>query len=73
VRDGNYRNRGELFLEHQYSGVELKVDYALDTLVNLQRLWGRPVHIQTNLDGVTTVLSFDGSEHKTEKSEESAS
>jgi stage V sporulation protein R len=73
VRDGNYRNRGELFLEHQYSGVELKVDYALDTLVNLQRLWGRPVHIQTNLDGVTTILSFDGSEHKTEKSEESAS
>ncbi len=73
VRDGNYRNRGELFLEHQYSGVELKVDYALDTLVNLHRLWGRPVHIQTALDGAVTIMSFDGSEHKTEKSEEAAS
>ncbi|MEX2113953.1 MAG: SpoVR family protein [Pirellulales bacterium] len=73
VRDGNYRNRGELFLEHQYSGVELKVDYALDTLVNLHRLWGRPVHIQTALDGAATIMSFDGNEHKTEKSEESAS
>ena len=47
VRDGNYKNRGELFLEHQFSGVELKIDYARDTLVNLHRLWGRPVHIET--------------------------
>ncbi|MGD9724601.1 MAG: SpoVR family protein [Pirellulales bacterium] len=73
VRDGNYRNRGELYLEHQFSGVELKVSYALDTLVNLHRLWGRPVHIETVLDGTTTIMSFDGSEHKTEKSEEDKS
>ncbi len=71
VRDGNYKNRGELFLEHQYSGVELKVSHALDTLVNVHRLWGRPVHIETVLDGASATLSFDGSEHKTEKSEES--
>ncbi len=51
VRDGNYKNRGELFLEHTYSGVELKNNYALDTLTNLHRLWGRPVHIETVLDG----------------------
>jgi stage V sporulation protein R len=70
VRDGNYKNRGELFLEHQFNGVELKVSYALDTLVNLQRLWGRPVHIETVLEGTTTIFSYDGSEHKTEKSGE---
>lgn len=70
VRDGNYKNRGELFLEHQFSGVELKLGYARDTLANLHRLWTRPVHIETVLDGATTVLSFDGSEHQTEKSGE---
>ncbi len=70
VRDANYKNRGELFLEHQFSGVELKLNYAHDTLTNLYRLWKRPVHVETVLDGATAVLSFDGTEHKTEKSGE---
>ena len=48
--DGNYRNRGELYLLHQYKGIELKLDYARDTLANLQKLWGRPVHIETVVD-----------------------
>jgi len=73
VRDGNYRNRGELYLEHHFSGVELKLSYAHDTLENLHRLWTRPVHIETVLDGAATVLSYDGSEHKTEKSGETKS
>jgi stage V sporulation protein R len=64
VRDGNYRNRGELFLEHQFTGVELQTDYARETLANLQRLWGRPVHIETVLEDAKTTLSFDGAEHK---------
>ncbi len=67
VVDGNYKNRGELFLEHTFSGVELKLTYAHDTLANLHALWGRPVHIETVLDGTKTILSFDGSEHTTEK------
>src|SRR6185295_10125492 len=45
VRDGNYKNRGELFLEHQHNGVDLKISYAQDTLTSLYRLWTRPVHI----------------------------
>jgi stage V sporulation protein R len=64
VRDGNYKNRGELFLEHRYSGVELEMNYAKDTLANLHRLWKRPVHVETVLDGATAILSYDGSEHK---------
>jgi len=70
VYDANYRNRGELFLQHQFSGVELKLSYAMDTLVNLHKLWGRPVHIETVLEGATTILSFDGSEHTSEKGAE---
>jgi stage V sporulation protein R len=64
VRDANYKNRGELFLEHQFNGVELQINYAQDTLVSLQRLWKRPVHIETVLNDVVSVMSYDGSEHK---------
>lgn len=63
VRDANYKNRGELYLEHDYNGVELQLDYARDTLVNLEKLWRRPVHIETCLEDKQTVLSFDGAEH----------
>ena len=64
VVDGNYRNRGELYLQHQYMGIELKMDYARDTLANLQKLWGRPVHVETVIDDEPTVLSFDGANHE---------
>jgi stage V sporulation protein R len=63
VWDGNYKNRGELYLKHDFNGVELKTQYATDTLVNLHRLWGRPVHIETTLSDETTVLSYDGTQH----------
>ena len=63
VVDGNYRNRGELLLRHEHNGVELKVDEAQDTLANVQYIWGRPVHLETVVDGQPTLLSFDGSEH----------
>ena len=60
VVDGNHKNRGELYLKHQWSGVELQRDYASDTLENLHTLWRRPVHIQTVFEGQPTVLSYDG-------------
>ena len=63
VVDGNYRNRGELLLRHEYNGVELKVDEARDTLANVQYIWARPVHLETVLDGQPTLLSFDGTDH----------
>lgn len=63
VIDGNHRNRGELLLRHGHNGVDLKVDEARDTLVNVQYIWGRPVHLETVQDDKPCVLSFDGSEH----------
>ena len=60
VVDGNYRNRGELYLMHRYQGAELKKSDAEDTLRSLQLLWGRPVHVETVWDDEATVLSFDG-------------
>jgi stage V sporulation protein R len=65
VQDGNYRNRAELYLRHRHTGVDLRLDYARDTLCSLQKIWNRPVHVETILEGQETILSFDGSEHTT--------
>ena len=64
VEDGNYANRGELYLRHQHEGVDLKLDYARDTLANLYAVWRRPVHLETSLEGKgRTMLTFDGQAH----------
>lgn len=64
VHDGNYENRGELYLVHQHGGVDLKMDYAEDTMRNLQKLWTRPVHLETVFDEKPMLLSFDGKDHR---------
>ncbi|MEN1679189.1 MAG: SpoVR family protein [Planctomycetota bacterium] len=66
LTDANHKNRGELFLEHQFTGTELKIDYARASLENLHRLWSRPVHLKTVVDDDETVFSFDGRDHDVE-------
>jgi stage V sporulation protein R len=63
VKDGNFKNRAELLLHHKFQGVELRVDYARDVLQNLARIWGRPVNIETMVDGKGHLYSYDGTEH----------
>jgi stage V sporulation protein R len=63
VRDGNYKNRGELYLEHRFDGPELKLEYAQGTLETLYRLWNRPVHVETCLNESRAVISYNGSQH----------
>ncbi len=67
VRDGNFMNRSELLLHHKFAGTELRVDWARGVLESLQRIWKRPVNIETILDDKGVLLTFDGSDH-TEKS-----
>jgi stage V sporulation protein R len=64
VMDGNFENRGELLLHHQHEGRDLKWDFSRDTLVNLQRLWKRPVHVETQKEGKKVLLTYDGGEHR---------
>jgi stage V sporulation protein R len=64
VEDGNFKNRGDLLLEHEYRGVPLKLDYARATLENLQRIWSRGVHLRTQVDGKKKLLSYNGSRHE---------
>lgn len=67
VVDGNFHNRGELLLNHMHEGMDLKNDQTLETLKNLQKIWTRPVHIETIIEGVKRRISFDGSNHSIEK------
>jgi len=60
VVDGNHRNRGEILLRHQYDGIELRHDYARETLKNLQTVWGRPVSIHTVIEDKGRLITFDG-------------
>jgi len=55
--DANYGNRGELYLEHLYEGVELDLRRTKAVLENLHRLWSRPVHLKTVVGGKETLLS----------------
>jgi stage V sporulation protein R len=64
VEDGNHNNRGELLLIHRHGERELDPVYAKDTLVNIQYLWKRPVHLQTVIDEKKTLFSFDGERHE---------
>lgn len=47
ITDGNYQNKGELLLHHRWEGQPLKMDYAYRTLANLEKIWSRPVSIET--------------------------
>lgn len=62
VVDANYLNRGELLLGHGHEGVDLKLDYARDTLRNLERVWRRPTSILTMVDDKPKRIRYDGSE-----------
>ena len=63
VVDMNHENRGELLLEHDHQGVDLKLDWARDVLRSLVRVWRRPVEIHTMVEGKPALLRFDGKEH----------
>lgn len=63
VMDANYNNRGELYLLHRFEGVELQMDYARETMRNLQRIWSRPVHLETTIEGRRRLLAFDGTDY----------
>ncbi|MEE9386170.1 MAG: SpoVR family protein [Nannocystaceae bacterium] len=62
VVDANYLNRGELLLGHRHEGMDLKLDYARDTLRGTERVWRRPVSLLTLVDGKPKRIRYDGSE-----------
>lgn len=57
VVDANYLNRGELYLAHQWNGLDMDLARAGEVLQRLRRLWGRPVHAQMRIDDEPMLLS----------------
>jgi len=62
VVDGNHKNRGELYLVHEWVSGDLQIEQAQLTLQGLFRLWQRPVHLETIESGKGRLLSYDGKE-----------
>lgn len=62
IKPGEEDKLSELHLKHYHEGVDLKIDYARETLKNLYMIWKRPVHLETVIEEVPKRLSCDGSE-----------
>jgi stage V sporulation protein R len=60
VMEGNYMNRGELYLIHRQESVDLRLDWAKEVLKQMFRVWKRPVHLETLVDGKVRVFTADG-------------
>lgn len=60
VDNGNYVNNGELYLKHEFEGIELDLKYVEKTLPFVQQLWGKTVHLQTIVEDKNVLFSFDG-------------
>ena len=60
VVDGNYANRGELYLAHRHNGLDIDIKFATETLRNVHRIWQRPVYLQARIDDDQMLFSFDG-------------
>jgi stage V sporulation protein R len=64
VVDGNYCNRGELYLVHKHNGLDLEIKFAVETLKNVYKIWQRPVHLQARIDDDMILFSYDGHQPK---------
>jgi stage V sporulation protein R len=64
VEDGNFQNRGELLLTHQYEGRDLKWEFVRETLNNLYRIWKRGVVLETRRLGKVLQARFDNGGYK---------
>jgi stage V sporulation protein R len=60
VNDGDYLKNGELYLKHWYEGVELDVKYLEKVLPYVHQLWGRPTHIETQIEDRRMLFTYDG-------------
>ncbi|WP_054948570.1 SpoVR family protein [Numidum massiliense] len=60
VEDGDYLQNGELYLKHQYEGLELDVKHLEKVLPYVHELWGRVVHLETTIEERHVLFTCDG-------------
>lgn len=72
VKDGNYKNRNELLIAHDYNGIMLDIEEAKQVMERIfDHLWGRPVNLMTinkfGDDPTGLIIRYDGEEFEEEK------
>ncbi|KQL34492.1 stage V sporulation protein R [Bacillus sp. FJAT-25509] len=60
VQEGDYLKNGELYLKHSYENMELDVKYVEKVMPYIHQLWGRGVHLETNIENKSVLFSYDG-------------
>ncbi|MTH53418.1 stage V sporulation protein R [Bacillus mangrovi] len=60
VNDGDYMKNNELYLKHWYEDIELDLKYLEKVLPYVHQLWGRPVHMESMLEGKRVLFTYDG-------------
>ncbi|TYS15443.1 SpoVR family protein [Rossellomorea vietnamensis] len=60
VNDGDYMKNGELYLKHWYEGIELDIKYLEKVLPYVHQLWGRTVHIETQVENKQMLFTYEG-------------
>lgn len=60
VQDGDYQRSGEMYLKHQYEGIELDLKYLERTLPYVYTLWGKSVHLETKVEEKSVLFTYDG-------------
>ncbi len=65
VMDADYQGKRTLYLQHDFDGRELDLEYAERTLKYAQQLWGFEVMLETFLDDKRHHLVHDGVQFKT--------
>jgi stage V sporulation protein R len=64
VVDANYLNRGELYLAHKFTGLEIEAGKAVEVLRAVRLMWGRPVHLQSRINEEMCLISIQGIDDK---------
>ncbi|MBM4386299.1 MAG: SpoVR family protein [Deltaproteobacteria bacterium] len=67
IEDANYMNRGELYMVHRHEGIDLRKDWAVDTLKNVGSIWKRPVRLGTKFGGSAVLFTHDGANFREEQ------
>lgn len=67
IKNADFNDSQQLYLEHQFFGQEIRPDHRNGTLENIFFLWGRQVLLETVVNEKTVVCRFNGKEHKVQK------
>ncbi len=67
VQNADHNNQQQLYLKHDFDGLELDPQHREGTLRNIFYLWNRKIFLETVEKDAQVIHTFDGHKHKTEK------